>query len=81
MRACSWRECKSCLAGTCSLHGSDCWCRGAPDVQRVLQESMQAMAAAIGPARVQKLWVHLLAVEEGSSESEDLAWLALLACW
>ena len=46
-----------------------------------VQDSMQAVVGVLGSAAVQKLWVHLLVVEEGSSETEDLAWLALLACW
>ena len=40
---------------------------------------MAAVVAKVGVRRAQRLWVHLLAVEEASPE--DLAWLALLACW
>ena len=47
----------------------------------VWQESMQAVVGALGQGQVQRLWVHLLALEEGSSGEEDLAWLGLLACW
>ena len=40
---------------------------------------MAAVVAKVGVRRAQRLWVHLLAVEEASPE--DLAWLVLLACW